>query len=165
MPKPKHANTQPLAALPQTNTLPLATQLTMLLSSVDKMVLPIAKDETDTVLGQAYVWDFVQKYAKRKSDAFWKDIEDNNLIMDYKELAPGNQEIGESDNFIVHCKVSNPVNRFNADVLAERMAKSKYKVPSSFTLEAIDKAKVPSSSSRTLWIEERSQGEKSQDEA
>lgn len=161
MPKQKHVNSALVAEptmLNVSNAMSLSTQITMVLSQVEKLI-ENAKEDDDHTFAQAYLWDTIQSYAKRKSDAVWKDMEENNLIDDYKQFPPGEAEIGESRHFVVRLKVSNPVSRFKPEAMADRLAKSKYKVPTSFTLEAVELSKVPSSSNRTLTVEEKAMSE------
>ena len=108
------------------------------------------------IYAQAFMWDFIESYAKKQSDSFWKMMEEEGIIAEYKELEQGKHEIGESAAFVVEVSVSAPVKRFDQETLAEKMATSKYKVPTSVTLGFIEESKIGKNSSRTLRIHERS---------
>ena len=116
---------------------------------------PDAKHNTGSLLGEAFMWDRIEAYAKNRSEAAWAALSKEGLIPDKKSLDPGDHQLVESPNFAVFARVTNPVKRFSGDELATLLAKSKYKVPVSTTKELIDQAKVPTSSMVTMKIVER----------
>ncbi len=116
---------------------------------------PDAKHNTGRLIGEAYMWERVAKYAEAKADAAWKAMLRAEIVPEKKTLEPGDHELAYSPSFTIIAKVSQPVRRFNGDELAELLAKSKYKVPTSTTKEFIDQAKVPTSSVVSMKIMER----------
>jgi hypothetical protein len=116
---------------------------------------PDAKHNTGSLLGEAFMWDRIEAYAKNRSEAAWAALSKEGLIPDKKSLDPGDHQLVESPSFAVFARVTNPVKRFSGDELATLLAKSKYKVPVSTTKELIDQAKVPTSSMVTMKIVER----------
>ena len=116
---------------------------------------PDAKHNTGSLLGEAFMWDRIEAYAKNRSEAAWAALSKEGLIPDKKSLDPGDHQLVESPSFAVFARVTNPVKRFSGDELAILLAKSKYRVPISTTKELIDQAKVPTSSMVTMKIVER----------
>lgn len=116
---------------------------------------PDAKHNTGSLLGEAFMWDRVEAYARNRSEAAWAALSKEGLIPDKKTLEPGDHQITQSPSFAVFARVTQPVKRFSGDELANLLAKSKYKVPTSTTKELIDHAKVPTSSMVTLKVVER----------
>jgi hypothetical protein len=116
---------------------------------------PDAKHNTGALLGEAYMWDRIEAYAKNRSEAAWNAMAKEGLIPDKKTLDPGDHQLSQSPSFAVFARVTNPVKRFSGDELATLLAKSKYKVPVSTTKELIDRAKVPGNPMRTMKIIER----------
>lgn len=119
-------------------------------------VNPDAKHNTGGLLGEAFMWDKVEAYAKARADAAWLRLAREGIIADKKSLEPGDHELASSPSFLAIAKVSQPVRRFSAEALANLLAKSRYKVPVSTTKEFVDAAKVPSSSTVSMKILERS---------
>lgn len=116
---------------------------------------PDAKHNTGSLLGEAFLWDHVRRYAENRCDAAWKAMNKEGLIPDKKTLDPGDHQLTQSPSFAVFARVTQPVKRFSGDELAELLAKSKYKVPVSTTKELIDQAKVPTNSVVTMKVVER----------
>lgn len=116
---------------------------------------PDAKHNTGRLLGEAYMWDQVEKYAKGKSDAAWKAMAKEGLVPDKKSLDPGDHQLADSPSFAIFAKVTQPIRRFDGDELANLLAKSKYKVPVSTTKELIEEAKVPTTSTVRMVVVER----------
>lgn len=116
---------------------------------------PDAKHNTGSLLGEAFMWDHVRRYAENRCDAAWKAMEKEGLIPDKTTLDPGDHQITESPSFAIFARVTQPVKRFSGEELAILLAKSKYKVPVSTTKELIDQAKVPSKSIVTMKVVER----------
>lgn len=115
---------------------------------------PDSKHNTGSLLGEAFMWDRIEAYARNRSEAAWKALEKEGLI-DKTGLDPGDHQLAQSPNFAVFARVTNPVKRFSGDELAVLLAKSKYKVPVSTTKEMIDQAKVPTKSVVSLKVVER----------
>jgi hypothetical protein len=116
---------------------------------------PDAKHNTGSLLGEAFMWDRVEAYARNRSEAAWAALSKEGLIPDKKTLDPGDHQLAQSPNFAVFARVTHPVKRFSGDELAILLAKSKYKVPVSTTKEFIDQAKVPTNSMVSLKVVER----------
>ena len=117
---------------------------------------PDARSNQGRMLGEAFMWDRVEAYARQRSDAAWNALEKEGLVPDKKSLDPGDHQLAQSPNFAIFAKVTNPVKRFNGDELATLLAKSKYKVPISTTKEFIDAAKLPTNPVVTMKVVERS---------
>lgn len=118
---------------------------------------PDSKHNQGRLLGEAYMWDAVEKYAKGKSEAAWKTLEKEGIAPRKEDVeASSEQEFGFSPSFVGTVKASKPVSKFAPDVFAERMSKSKYKVPISYTKEALDDAKVEGNPKVSYNIIERS---------
>lgn len=118
-------------------------------------VNPDSKHNTGNLLGEAFMWDRIEAYAKNRSEAAWKALEKEGLIPDKKSLDPGDHQLAQSPSFAVFARVTQPVKRFNGEELAVLLAKSKYKVPVSTTKELIDQAKVPTNSVVSMKVVER----------
>lgn len=117
---------------------------------------PDSKHNTGGMLGEAFLWDKIADYAKKKSDAAWEALEKEGIVPDTKSLTPGEHQLAESPSFAIYARVTNPVKRFNADELANLLARSKYKVPVSTTKEFVDLAKIPTNPMCSLKVVERS---------
>jgi len=118
---------------------------------------PDSKHNTGRLLGEAYMWDQVEKYAKARSAAIWKEMEKEGLVPDKKTLDPGDHQLSDSPSFAVFAKVTQPIKRFDGDELANLLARSKYKVPLSTTKEMIDQARVPGNPAVRMVVVERCQ--------
>jgi len=116
---------------------------------------PDAKHNTGSLLGEAFMWDRIEAYAKNRSEAAWNAMAKEGLIPDKTTLDPGDHQLSQSPNFAVFARVTHPVKRFSGDELAVLLAKSKYKVPVSTTKELIDQAKVPTKSVVSMKVVER----------
>lgn len=116
---------------------------------------PDIRHNQGRLLGEAFMWDKVAKYAEARSDAVWKQLEKEGIVPRKDTLTEGDHELASSPSFLALGKVSRPINRFSGEELALLLEKSKYKVPVSTTKELIDRAKVPSNPARTLKIIER----------
>jgi hypothetical protein len=118
---------------------------------------PDEKHNQGRLLGEAYLWDTVEKYAKGKSEAAWKALEKEGIAPKKDEVeASSEQEFGFSPSFVGTVKASKPVSKFDPQTFAERLSKSKYKVPVSYTKEALDDAKVEGNPKVSYNIIERS---------
>lgn len=86
---------------------------------------PDAKHNTGSLLGEAFMWDRVEAYARNRSEAAWAALSKEGLIPDKKTLEPGDHQITQSPSFAVFARVTQPVKRFSGDELANLLAKSK----------------------------------------
>jgi hypothetical protein len=117
---------------------------------------PDAKHNQGRLIGEAFLWDEVERYAKGKSDAAWEQMEKEGIIPDLNALETGDHELAYSPSFTIQATVTQPVKRFKQEELAQLLAKSKYKVPVSVTVELCDQAKLPGNPQRKIKIIERS---------
>ena len=117
---------------------------------------PDSKHNAGRLIGEAFLWDQVEKYAKGRADAAWAALASEGIIPNKKDLEPGEHELAYSPSFLVIARATQPVKRFSPDELAKLLRESKYKVPESTTKEMVDKAKVPTTSVCTLKVIERS---------
>ena len=117
---------------------------------------PDSKHNTGRLIGEAFMWDMVEKYAKSRSETVWRQLAAEDIIPVKSELEPGEHELAYSPSFAIIGRVTQPVKRFSPDELAKMLRESKYKVPESTTKEMIDRAKVPTKSVATLKVVERS---------
>jgi hypothetical protein len=113
-------------------------------------------DRTNTgkLLGEYFLYNEVRKWAEARSERAWKTLLSQGLVEDPAKLPPGDHGLATSTHFILSAKVSQPVRRFDAAVLAAEL-KKKYKVPESSTIELCEKAKVPTKPQCTKTIAER----------
>ena len=89
------------------------------------------------------LWKKVQQMAEKKYEKLMETMIKEEVIDDPKTLTtPGNHVLAESGKFSVQVNVSVPRREFNADWLANRLAKD-YKVPVSITKQLIEEAKRP----------------------
>jgi hypothetical protein len=116
---------------------------------------PDNKHNSGKLLGEAFMWEAVEKYAKAKGDAAWQALMREGIIPNKKDLQEGEHELAYSPSFVAIARVSAPVKRFKIEEMAKLMRESKYKVPESTTIEMADRAKVPSTSAVSLKIIER----------
>ena len=117
---------------------------------------PDEKHNAGRLIGEAFLWDQVEKYAKARGDAAWAALASEGIIPAKKELEQGEHELAYSPSFVVIGRVTAPVKRFSADELAKLLRQSKYRVPESTTKEMVDKAKVPTTSMASIKVIERS---------
>jgi hypothetical protein len=134
------------------------TEIIKTLSKIGKngTLNPDAKHNQGRLLGEAFMWDRIEAYAKNRSEAAWSALSKEGIIPEKKGLDPGEHQLAQSPNFACFARVTQPVKRFSGDELATLLAKSKYKVPVSTTKELIDQAKVPTNPMVTLKVVERS---------
>jgi len=114
---------------------------------------PDGTHNSGRLLGEAFLWDEVVRYAEARSKKAWQALETEGHITRPDE--PGEYSLVVSPSFAVTAKVSNPVRRFNVNALA-KVLKQKYKVPEPVTVELCEQAKVPTKSSVTYTVAERS---------
>lgn len=117
---------------------------------------PDVKSNTGNLLGQAFFWSKIENYAKGKKDEAWELLakEDIADIEACKEYDQGEYSLCESQSFVATAKVSNPVKRFDENVLAKAL-QAKYRVPLPTSKEMIAAAKVPTKPQVTKSIVER----------
>jgi hypothetical protein len=115
------------------------------------------RSNSGKVYGEAYIWETLERVAKKKREALWESMEKDGLVSTIPS-DPGSYELGMSNRFVASVRVSEPVRRFNADELCKLLTNSKYKVPAPIAKEFVDKAKLPSTSSTTKKIMERNTG-------
>lgn len=113
------------------------------------------RNETNAgnTLADAYFWDEVYSYAKKRSDGIWAQLEKDRRV-EKDALDPGNHELEQSTLFVLSAKVSQPVRRFNSDVMAKAMSK-KFKVAIPTAVQMIEAAKVGTKSQVVLSVTER----------
>lgn len=116
---------------------------------------PDASHNTGKLLGEAFMWEKVAKFAESKAKAAWGAMEKEGIVPNKATLDPGDHELAYSPSFTVIAKVTQPVRRFDADEMAMLLAKSKYKVPVSTTKEYLEQAKVPTKPVASLKVMER----------
>jgi len=116
---------------------------------------PDEKHNAGRMLGEAFMWEQVAKYAEGRADAVWAEMTVEGIVPKKEALEDGEHEVAYSPSFVVISKVSKPVKRFSGEELARMLNKSKYRVPLSTTKEMIDKAKVDSNPMRSLKVIER----------
>ena len=120
-------------------------------------VNPDAKHNQGRLLGEAYMWDEVEAYAKGKSEAAWKALEKEGITPAKDTVEPSTEnEFGFSPSFVGVVKATKRVERFDPETFANALSRSKYKVPVSYTKEALDDAKVPGNPKVSYKIIERS---------
>lgn len=112
-----------------------------------------AKSNTDTMLGEAYMWDEVVRFAKARSDAAWNKLEAEGLFDPPTET--GRHALVTSASFVLSASVSNPVKRFSADTLALSLKKPPYKIPEPVTKLLVEEAKIPTKPNVSYAIEEK----------
>lgn len=119
-------------------------------------VLPLSNDKSNSgnTIARAFLWDNVEKYAKKQSDDAWAKMEEDEIIDDYKKLDEGEYHLGESPRFAVMVKVSKPRMTLDEDKLAAEL-KKRYKVPEAVLKDLMMKCKKAGSSNRTLSILEK----------
>ncbi len=116
---------------------------------------PDKKHNTGRGFGEVFFWTQVEKLGKAKKEEAWLNLEKNKLVAeDLSGYDPGEYTLNESPSFFASAKVSEPVKRFDGEVLADQLFK-RYKVPKPMTKEMIDKAKVPTKPTVTKKVVER----------
>lgn len=120
----------------------------------DAMIKLQSPDTTNkgTLLSEAFLWDTVESYAKKKSSECWKRLEDSKTYdISDAGTAAGTTCLAKSPHFVLNCTLTNPVRRFNPTWLAKQL-KAKYKIPEPIALELCENAKQPSNPSKKLEI-------------
>lgn len=139
-------------------TISYTAQIIAALAQVAKIKNPDEKHNEGSYLGEAFLWQTIEDYAKKKYEAVFKKMEENNVIKDRearKTLSSGEHELSNSPRFTMTAKVTQPVRQFSADYLAAQL-KKRYKVPEPTAKQMIEEAKRPSTSRVSLEIVENS---------
>ena len=146
------------------NYLVTITQALVKLSSSLEGANPDRKTKQGKLLGEAFLWDEVRKFAEAKSKEAWANmadviagatVEKKEIKFDTKIYPTGDYEPIGTTKFSCVLNVSQPVSRFDPSFFAKAMNESKYKVPIPFTAEQLDKAKQPSTCTVRKKIVER----------
>ena len=116
---------------------------------------PEDKSNTGPLLAEAFLWDEVKRYAEARSKSAWARLTDEQLVPAKADLEPGEHHLCESQHFAITAKASEPVKRFNADILAENMHK-RFKVAIPTAKEMIEAAKVPTKPTVSMRVVEKS---------
>lgn len=111
---------------------------------------PDTKHNTGRQLGEAYMWDEIEKYAAAMSKRVWEKLESDKVITT-TDLTPGGHMIADAPHFTIMAEVTQPVRRFSGDALAKWLEKEK-KIPIIVTKEQIEKAKLPTTSQVKLKV-------------
>lgn len=118
---------------------------------------PDEKHNQGRLLGEAFMWDEVEAYAKNRSEAAWKVLETEGIAPAKNTIeASSETEFGFSPSFLGIVKATKPVSKFDPDTFADMLSRSKYKVPVSYTKEALNDAKVEGNPKVSYKIIERS---------
>jgi hypothetical protein len=130
-----------------------ASILKALAGAVSKLQSP-DKSNSGTLLAEAFLWDTIQSYAKKKSDEAWKNLEKAKIydIKDAGETA-GETVLAKSPSFVLRCNQTNPVKRFSPQWLAAELKRTR-KIPEPITLKACEDAKQPTKPNKSLAIVE-----------
>lgn len=156
MPRPDHLPPPAEVVAPRAGS--YLARIVQHLNEFGKTILPLPKNSKDkngnaaALLAEAYLWDSVQRYAKKRSDRVWEEMDKAGLVDAPDD--PGDHMLAETLHFMCAVKVTVPVKRFNAGVLATALQK-KYKVPLPVSKEMIEAAKTPTKSIKTFEIAER----------
>ena len=130
-------------------------QIIAAITSAASKLQPPDKSNTGALLSEAFLWDMVQDYAKKKSDEAWTRLEKAEIYnLDDAGDTPGTFVLAKSPRFTLQVTQSKPVKRFSTDYLAEFFKKSKYKIPEPITKQACEDAKQPTKPTRSLKIVE-----------
>lgn len=110
------------------------------------------KTNKGSLLANAFLWDTIQSYAKKQSDAAWADLEKAELY-DPKDAGdtPGTFVLAKSTHFTLTLTQSNPVRRFSVDYLAKQL-KAKYKIAEPISKQLCEEAKQPTKPTKSLNI-------------
>ena len=113
---------------------------------------PDGTHNTGSMLGEAYLWDAVEAFAKGRSKKAWEALENEGVII--PPDVTGEHALATSPHFVCSAKVTNPVRRFNADELA-KLLKKQYKIPEPVSKALIEQAKVGTKPAVSYSIMER----------
>ena len=121
----------------------LQAQLWMLLDTLaDKLKFP-DRSNAGRDFAMLFVWKHTEQIAAKKYKELLDKLVQDEMIEDAQVITnAGNHMLGEAGRYAVQVNVSVPRREFNADWLAERMAKD-YKVPTAITKQLIEEAKRP----------------------
>lgn len=111
---------------------------------------------TGSFLGDYFLWNAIKKHAEKKLEQVEDQLSASGLIAtDPSTLTPGNHVLVESEHFVLTADVTKPVSRFDKDLLAENLEKSKYKIPRAITIDFLEKSKREGKSMVRRKIAER----------
>lgn len=120
-------------------------------SAVSRLQSP-EKTNTGVLLSEAFIWDTIEAYAKKKSAEAWHNLEQAKIynIEDAGD-GPGECVLAKSPHFVLRCNQSNPVRRFSPVWLAKHLKETR-KIPEPITLKACEDAKQPTKPNKSLSI-------------
>jgi hypothetical protein len=106
-----------------------------------------------SVLAEMYMWAQISKMADGHYERLM-DIAKGNGVIEVADLETGTHIAAESRHFVVTVAVTEPVKRFDPDVLAAWAYKA-YNVPVPLMKEQVERAKVPTKPQKRIVITER----------
>lgn len=115
---------------------------------------PDEKHNTGRILGEIFMWERVRKHAEGMVKEKWEELTKEGHLEGLEQLDPGQYDMTSSPSFTCTALISQPVNRFSANVLAAAM-KKRFRVPEHVTLEMVEDAKVPTKSTVTKRVIEK----------
>lgn len=104
-------------------------------------------------LAEMYMWAQIRKMADGHYDRMLENAKGNG-VFELSNLETGTHIAAESRHFVVTVAVTEPVKRFDPDVLAAWAHKA-YNVPVPLMKEQIERAKVPTKPQQRIVITER----------
>lgn len=123
---------------------------------------PDAKHNQGKLIGEAYLWRAIQKYAERKYEALMGGDKKvgalvvEGVLKDKSTLEPGHHDnLAESPSFRVSAQTTVPIKRFDPETLCTNLIEAfKIKSPRSVILAVIEASKKETKSQTTYKIEE-----------
>lgn len=123
---------------------------------------PDAKHNQGKLIGEAYLWRAIQKYAEQKYEALMGGdrkvgaLFTEGVLEDKSTLDPGTHDnLAESPSFRVSAKTTVPIKRFDPQMLATNLITTfKLKAPRTVVLALIEASKKETKSQTTYKIEE-----------
>lgn len=110
-------------------------------SVLTKIPIP---DKKYKLLGEIFVWQEMETYAKARKEAAWKAAQDIGGLIDsdedLREYIKGEEIVFETAHFSCIVKVSEARERFDRDTFIKRVAK-KYKIPAPDLVKMSDRCK------------------------
>lgn len=107
-----------------------------------------------SALAEMYMWAQIRKMADGNYERLI-EIAKGNGVIEVTDLDTGTHVAAESRHFVVTVAVTEPVKRFDPDMLAAWAYKA-YNVPVPLMKEQVDRAKVPTKPQKRIVITERS---------
>jgi hypothetical protein len=105
-------------------------------------------------LAELFMWNWIRKYADGRYDKLLASAREDGMLGDLDNKDPGSYLAAESRHFVMTVSISEPVRRFDPDVLGE-WAFATYKVPVIVLKEQIEKARTPTKSQVRVTVTER----------